>query len=202
MKLRKNSRHFLVPPYPIFRSQEGYTMTEMVVVLSIVTLISSVVLASFSGFSEQGALSRSSRELALGIRQAQNMSLAVTQIQTQSGPIIPRAVGVRLTLSKPQSFIIFADLVLDFKYNALEDKLIGEESSFQRTTRIKSLTAYNPNPANYSTVHLIFVAPEATVFLTDENGASIGDKLEIKLSTVSGQEKIITVRTNGQISIK
>ncbi len=182
-------------------SEKGYTVAEAVVVVSVITVISLVVLASFPGLKESGALNRAARGLALGIRQAQNMSLAVTQIGSASGPVIPPAVGTNLSLNQPQAFSIFADLVFNRKYVASEDALIKTEN-FERGVKIQNLLGYNPDPASHTAVHILFAAPEATIFLTDGNGIDIGNRVDIELVSPSGEKRTIVVRTSGQVSIK
>lgn len=180
-------------------------MVEMVVILSIVTAISSVVLFSFSGLSEGAALNRSARELALAIRQAQNMSLAVTQIDVGSPPTpqIPPAVGIRLNTAEPNIFFLFADLPsVDNKYTGASEKIPGTQTTFERRVKINRII--DESGASKPLAHIIFVAPEATLVLTDEAGAAtLGEKINIELSSPSGNlKKTVTVRVSGQVSIK
>lgn len=180
-------------------------MVEMVVILSIITGISSIVLFSFTGLNEGASLNRSVRELALAIRQAQNMSLAVTQIEVGSPPVpqIPSAVGVRLSTADPERYFLFADLdPLDYRYTGDSEKIQNTENIFDRKVRIKKLA--DDNGTNYPAAHILFTAPEANLVISDGNGAVIpGEKIEIELASPSGNlTKTITVRLSGQISIK
>lgn len=177
----------------------GFTMIEVVVMLSIITIISTVVLVSFTGLSESGAVNRSVRELALALRRAQNMSLAVAQVETSSGSRIPPAVGVRLDLTNPSAYFVFADLLFDKKYTA-DDAKIGSNENFPPGIRLSSLTG--PSGTSYALIHVIFAAPEAVTTLTDVDGASIGDRVDIEITSPSGQKKKVVVRTSGQVSIK
>lgn len=184
----------------------------MVVILAIITAISTVVLFSFSGLSEGAALNRSVREIALAMRKAQNMSLAVSYVQTSSGPQIPQVVGVRISLTDPQRYFIFADLNADGKWTAANDAKIGDEFKvFERGIRLKALECFNPSsppaftpcPPTLRTIHILFAAPEATLILTDDTGANIGDVVNLRFGRPSGPEtRVVTVRTSGQISIK
>lgn len=96
----------------------GLTAIEMLVTLSIITIVSVSVLLNFSGVSEGAALNRSAQELALGIRQAQNMALAIRQAQIQQWPTdsdcirIIRRVGIQINKSGLQAnkFFLFADM--------------------------------------------------------------------------------------------
>lgn len=183
----------------------GYTMVEMVVILSIVTAVSSVVLFSFTGLSEGAALNRSARELALAIRQAQNMSLAVTQISVGSPPVaqIPPAVGIRLNTGEPNIYFLFADLPnVDNKYSGESEKIPGTQITFERRVKINRIL--DESGTSKPLVHIIFAAPEATEIITDSAGsATLGEKVDIELVSPSGTlKRTITVRISGQVNIK
>lgn len=180
-------------------------MVEMVVILSIITAVSGVALFGFTGLNEGTSLNRSVRELALAARQAQNMSLAVTQLEigSPSTPQIPPAVGIRLSTGDPERYFLFADLTpADNRYTGIEEKIENTEKTFER--RIKIRRIIDGNNSFYSVIHIIFVAPEATVVISDENGAIIsGEKINIELiSPSSNLIKTLTVWLSGQISIK
>ena len=190
--------------------KSGFTIIEMAVVLAIITFISAAVLVSFTGLHEGAAVNRSARELALAIRRAQNMSFAVTRVDTATGPRIPPAVGVRFTVGSPIYFI-FADMVRDNMYadtvldNAVDAKVSNAEGIFEGGIKVASLLYYDSLGGAHvvPVAHVIFVAPEATVVLTDAAGNSLGDILEIGLASASGNAKrTVVVRTSGQVSIK
>lgn len=186
------------------RKGTGFTVIETVVSITILTILSAVTLISFTALNEGGALARSARELALAIRRTQNVSLAVTSIEVGSPPVreVPPAVGVRLVQNQ-STYLLFADRVSsrDFKYSGASEK-VGKDESFLRAVKVATLTAYPVGtPVLYSTIHILFSAPEATVFLSDENGISVGDRAEIELATPSGRKKTIVVRTSGQVSV-
>lgn len=180
-------------------TRHGFTMIEVVVMLAIITMISTVVLISFTGLREGGAVNRAARELALGIRRAQNMSLAVTLVETSAGLKTPPAVGVKLERANPSIYFLFADLLPDNKFTP-EDAKIGQDENFPPGIRINSLLG--PSGTSHSLIYIMFAAPEATVTIADANGASIGEKVEVELGPSSGQKRTVTTRTSGQVSIK
>lgn len=177
-------------------------MVEVVVMISILTAISAIVLFSFTGLNQGAALNRSIRELALALRRAQNMSLAVSQVEVGGALLIPPAIGIQLQ-DEAQSYLIFGDLPgsRDNKYTSLAEK-IGPDLLFERGVKVESLI--DGNNTSHVTVHIIFTAPEAAITLTDVGGGAMGSNdLVITLSPPSGQpKKTVTVRTSGQISIK
>lgn len=189
-------------------------MVEIVVILAIITAISAVVLFSFSGLNEGAALNRSVREIALAMRRAQNMSLAVTSISTPTGPRVPKAVGIRISLNEPQRYFIFADFgpgasgAPDGRWRAGDDVKIGSDVIFPRGIKVTGLECRDSSPPPVYTdcpriIHILFTAPEAVLAITGENGNDLGDIINIRFGRPSGADtKTVTVRTSGQISIR
>ncbi len=178
--------------------------------LGIITAISAMVLVSFTGLHEGAAVNRAARELALAIRRAQNMSFAVTRVDTAAGPKIPPAVGVRVDAGSPIYFI-FADIAQDNRYSAgvqngaVDAKVVNGETTMDRGITVSSLTAFDSlmQPRGVPAAHIVFLAPEAAAVLSDAGGVLQGDVLEIELASASGAaRKKVVVRTSGQISIK
>lgn len=202
------------------QKRAGFTMAEMVIILSIMTVISAIVLFSFTGLSERGSINRSARELALALRSAQGMSLAVTQVGVGSPtPVnkIPPAVGIKFVRGT-NNYQIFADLnpagsSRDRKYTDSSEN-IGDPKIMEKSVRINALNYRDPLGLARSagSAHIIFTAPEATIEITDGNGAPLGngEELEVELSpsaAASCEEAInpckrIMIKTSGQINIK
>ncbi|PIQ70139.1 hypothetical protein COV89_02085, partial [Candidatus Shapirobacteria bacterium CG11_big_fil_rev_8_21_14_0_20_40_12] len=59
--------------------KDGFTVLEMVVVLGIVTIISSVVLANYPAFNERLGVRRATEDVASSIRQVQAYGLGVKE---------------------------------------------------------------------------------------------------------------------------
>lgn len=180
-------------------------MLETVVMLAIITAISAQVLVSFTGLNEGAALQRSSRELALALRQAQNMAIAVTEVPGTA--IIPQAVGVQLSITgiQSQQYVLFADIVRDNQFDRTpgdDINIPGGERIFGRGVRIVSLV--DAQNTHYAKLHFVFASPEATMTVCCDSGDSplAADPFTIELKAPSGQTKKIIIRTSGQISIK
>ena len=188
---------------------KGFTMVEVVIMMAIMTTVSAMVLVSFTGLHEGAAINRSARELALAMRRAQNMSLAVTSIDTLAGPRIPPAIGMRFARDAG-TYLSFGDFNRDNRYGDERpederDVRLAADAVFEGNVKIKSVAYYDtfnqrqPVPL----IYIIFAAPEAAVTIAGADGGSLGDHAEIELTTRSGSlTKKITVRTSGQISIK
>ena len=197
-----------------FKIRDGFTALEMVVVLAIFTAISAQVLVSFTGLNEGVALYRSTQELALNIRKAQNMSIAVSQLP---GFILnppytsPPAIGVFLSTlpSEAGSYFLFVDHnIHNYVYDAgasPTEKIPDSDTQLLGHVYIKSIQYLNAGslvdvPAGRAFV--VFDATEGTLHFTAGFGFDLQDYLEITLVTPSGRTKQLILRTSGQINIK
>ena len=183
----------------------GFTVIEAVVMSVIVAFLAGTILIRFGGLNDSVALSRSARELALALRQAQSYALGVAV----TGGTVPPLTGVRLSTASGEAgkYTIFSDLdggVGNLRYNDPPDIMI-QTGRFERNVKIKSLFI-NGGAANITTMHVLFSSPEAQIFLTDDvdnNGDETGSifLLEIELESPSGDTQKVTVRVSGQISV-
>jgi len=183
----------------------GYTAIEVVIVASIMMVISAIVLVGFGGLNDSVALNRSVRDLAVVLRRAQNMALAVTGVPA-IGNVVPPAVGVELTKGA-STYLLFADRVgsRDNKYGSSDGELI-QSSRFDRNVvayQFFDVSGDIINPAG-GVLNIIFSAPEADLRITDGNGNGDSDwaKVDIVFRSPSGKEKVITVRESGQITVR
>lgn len=178
-------------------STSGHTVIEMVVITGIIVTVSALLLINFSGLNETVALNRSTWELGLALRKTQNMALAVTEVVVPPPP----AVGVRLSTLNPATYFTFADQNGDNIYTSPSEIKIGADMVFERGVKIYRITGQRNN--EYSTVHVLFSAPEAVMVIADENGESIGNKIDVELISPSGTlTRTLTVWTTGQITFQ
>ena len=188
------------------RRSGGYTAIELIVVTSIIIIISTIVLLGFGVLNDSVALNRSSRDLAVVLRRAQNMALAVTGVSA-IGNEVPPAVGIQLTQGA-STYLLFADRAgsfRDYKYGASDGEFI-QSLRFDRNVIAYQFLDVDGDPISPAegVLHIIFSAPEADLRITDGNGN--GDpkwaKVDIIFRSPSGKTKILTVRESGQISVK
>jgi prepilin-type N-terminal cleavage/methylation domain-containing protein len=177
----------------------GFTAAEIVVVIAIITIISGIALFNFGGFNEGAALNRSTQELALSIREAQNRALSITRVGTETPP----AIGVRL-VQDATSYFLFADSDIDGRFVDPPDIKVGSDALMVRGSRVGAIYGYpGGTKTAFNIVHVIFLTPAAKAVFNDVSGNSIGDQIDIELESASGNlTKTITVRVSGQVNIK
>lgn len=188
-------------------------MVELVVLLAIITLISGVVLASFPVLSRRIHLQRSTRQVALSLRKAQNMAFAVRQANTISGRVIPPAYGVHFSRTAPTSYLIFADLrggpggTSNGIYDSAIDAVV-ETIALDPGIRIGDLLADLGAPQD--AISVAFSVPEARMSIANPT-FPVAESLEIVLQVETGVTlpagapnltRSVVVRTSGQIRVK
>ncbi len=101
-------------------SSAGFTIVELMVSISIMSVLLSLVLFNYRTFTNRLAVSGSAQELATTIRQTQSYRLAVQEVTPGSGDF---TTPYGLHFTKPttsgltQSYIIFADRNLNGQYD-------------------------------------------------------------------------------------
>lgn len=184
-------------------AREGVSIAEMVVTLAILTIISMMVLANFSGIGSAAALDRSAREMANTLRAAQINAISVRKIIKFDE--VPPAIGVHFDPSlDPRSYSTFADLSASYDWKFQPAELMDTFFTDQKTRINRLLVNDIPLPAGTRT-NIIFVSPEATMYIVDDVTTPadvLGDLLEIELEGISGRTKSVIVRTTGQISVR
>lgn len=181
----------------------GFSVLELLVAVTIITLTSAMVLISFTGVHERTAVNRAARELALAARRVQNISLSVTEVETGFTPTTAQTVGLHI-VSGSSNYTLFLDKNEDGVYGA-GDVVIGKVEAFAGSMRIRSITYIDSTNIQQTTLlaHMIAVAPEAALKITNASGGTLGDTLQIEIGPLVGDAvRTVTIRTSGQISIK
>lgn len=88
--------------------QRGFTMIEMLVVLTIVSLITVAIVGNYGSFRSATVATNMAYEAATSVRQAQLYGLGVRGVQTEDGYEFGGTYGVEFAASSP-SYSIFRD---------------------------------------------------------------------------------------------
>ena len=183
----------------------GYSMLEMVVVLGIVTLVSTVVLANYPAFNERLGVRRAAEDIASSIRQAQSFGLGVKEFGPGSG-IFP---GYGISFERYASTGVpatFYTLYADSNNNLAYDT--GETISY-RTIQGKAVVddicadqkQATPGPCGINYFFVEYSRPRPSVSLQSDAGFFYND-VEIKIKGSRGTTKTIVIWYSGQVSIE
>ncbi len=170
-------------------SSNGFSMIEMLVVLFIVTLISSIVLVNFRSGEADINLREAAQKLALDLRRAQASAESVSTLPASSS--VPYGYGIYLDQSTPTSYIFFADLNNDKSYS-ISDQII-ETITLPANIQIMSLSPGSP-------LQVYFLSPSPVTYINLSTSSTATIILQVASTTL--KTKTITVNSVGRIDVQ
>ena len=198
--------------------KRGFTLTELVVTISIVVVIMSVVLFNYSKSEDKLALSTATQEVAIAIRQAQVYGTSVRESSAGSRSYNYN-YGISFCLSDPSNYYIYVDSDGNGHYtgSAGGTSCSGtsgesvEKGSLRNGVTISaicdSITCPAASPTGAQWLDIQFTRPNITpkIKIMDANGivlnslnSSVG---KIIFRSPQGTVASTTITTMGQISI-
>ena len=111
------------------RKANGFSLIELMVSVGILTLISTMIFASYPEFSQKMALKRTSEEIALIVRQAQVYALGIKK--SVSGDDYYSDSGVHFDKNDSKSLILFTDSDSDKTYDKGDGCGVSDTECFQ-----------------------------------------------------------------------
>ena len=193
----------------VFDLKKGATLVEIIVVIFIIALFSSILIANFPRIEKQFSLSRAAYKMAQDIRRAEDMGLSGVATQGAKG------YGIYFDLSSPTSYILYADTCLsDSKYTIdvscqkegedghdvhVDDVELGYAQQGIYIAGIKAVKGGQETSVQYTSMN--FSPPNPTVAIDNLND---GTSMEIILGVRSepGLIKAISVNKSGLIEMK
>jgi len=163
--------------------QAGFTITELLVVMFIISLLSSLVLANHRSGQKRYALSQATQQLVSDLRRVQNMAMSGVDMADRSG------YGVYV--EKDDNFyIIYADENDNSTYQPSDATI--ETIDLSNQIKISSVSPLS------SKIDIFFKPPEPTTYINANDGVGISGTITLKLEDTS-LTKTITVTTVGLI---
>jgi len=89
-------------------STSGFTLIELIVVVGIFVIITTVLLVNYTKFNSDIVLQNVAHHIALSVRQAQTYGLSVKGFGTGAGAVFP-GYGIYFNTTLPREFYLFAD---------------------------------------------------------------------------------------------
>ncbi len=210
--------------------QQGLTVLELVVVMSIFVIISAIMLFNYSQYKSNISLGNLSQDIALTIRKAQVYAIGVKGTDVGGGGRQFPGYGLHFSLpslpgsassGSSSSFIFFSDipftpgLLGDHTYNQLtgtcDNLMYGNEcmniidiNSSDRITALCVDTLCVDSTLSPS-VDIVFTRPNPEpTFCFRVNGGScttLASYVSIKVQSTDSREKVISIWNTGQIRI-
>jgi len=182
------------------KMNKGFTVVELLVVIAIIGILSLVIIPSYKNAKEQLALERSAVQLTQYLAKAREMAMSTQECALCGNIIPPGGYGIymREVPTVQITYILFADMNDDQKYNSAQDVQI-EEIILENNVGIYRL--------NKNIINIGFKAPDPMVGLCGKN---IGDPafdnfssifITIALNNDSTKQKTVRLNAMGLISM-
>lgn len=193
----------------------GFTIVEMLVSLSIVSMIMSTVLFNYSGFNDSLALNSAGREMAVAIRQAQTYGLTVKETAAGGGQFTA-GYGIYFNpTDNPTTYLIFVDTNGNKKYDVGSGCGSGSTECIEGFTlrngvRITGICDGNDACPPQLTVRSLSVSflrpnPDASIlFIDNGGGTAVGPSLtgKVVLTSPKGSTIKVTIESTGQVFVQ
>jgi prepilin-type N-terminal cleavage/methylation domain-containing protein len=210
--------------------QNGLTMLELVVVMGIFAVVSIIMLFNYSKYQSSISVNNLAQDIALTIRKAQVYAIGVKGTDVSGGSKQFPGYGIHFYLPNisgnptdgdSRSFIFFSDIPMfpggigDKTYNQLtsscDNLMFGNECmnivTIKGNDRITELCngATCVNSVLSPSVDIIFTRPNPEpMFCFKTNGSScssLASYISVKIQSIDGTEKVVSVWNTGQIRI-
>jgi len=158
----------------------GFTVVEMLVVISIITIITTTVIFNFRSARENQALERVAQRLAFDIRRAQTLALSGVNFDDNRC-----SYGIHIDASPQTRYTLFADKPpCDGTYTAGTDATI-DTVALETGIRITS-----------GAFDITFTPPKPTIFISG------GTSIVLSTGSLPAVTRTITVNDAGKVSIQ
>ncbi|KKP56176.1 MAG: hypothetical protein UR50_C0006G0011 [Parcubacteria group bacterium GW2011_GWC1_34_10] len=189
-----------------FFKKKGFTLIELMVVMSIATIMMAVLIFQQNKWSDQLSVNTQAYEMVLMIRQAQIYSLGVREDTGGTGDKFNVGYGIYMNQSNANQYIYFADRDGDQKYDSGE---AIETKTFSRGVTIKDVCGSSNcffvggGPLWQASISFFRPETKANIKLLNNGGNPVDTPpVTIKLQSSGGREVNIIAEANGQVSVQ
>jgi len=167
----------------------GFTLIEMMVVVSIILILSLISIPVYQGSKKQLALQRAVNKLAQDIRKAEEMAMLAKEFQ---GAVPQGGYGISLTTVTPGKYIVFADCNSNQMYDSsgtpcgndtAPEKV--EEIEIEKGIQIETLSPNSP----LDTLDIVFTPPDPAIWVN--SGTSTTGIITLKIDNSTTSVKVL-----------
>jgi len=173
------------------KKESGLTLTEILVTIAIIIILSGLIITNSGAGKSQLALSRSANKLAQDIRRAQEMAMSAEKCPTGTGCAgqIPPGYGIYL-IQDSENYLLYADTSLPGEIYNVGDAGI-ETIPLEKGIKIKNLGS--------ASTSINFKPPDPKI-----NISGGGNEVFIVIALKADQTKTRTIMVNkaGLISVE
>jgi prepilin-type N-terminal cleavage/methylation domain-containing protein len=186
--------------------RKGMTTFELIVVIAIIGILTSISVAQYRNYEQQNALANLARDIALTVRLAQSYGLNVRG--QGGGDNFQMSYGVSFNEASPTEYFIFRN---SNRRNAyvnggvlLERLTLGGGYRIQNVCLTDGLgdDCWNTGAGGGNEIDIVFDRPKPDAFFFFDGGQSNYTHVTITLTDPKGTTKDIIVRTTGYVSVQ
>ncbi|TSC54853.1 MAG: Uncharacterized protein LiPW30_319 [Parcubacteria group bacterium LiPW_30] len=184
--------------------ERGFTIIELLVVIGIIGLLSSVTLANYRDVSARISLENLVQQMAIIVRQAQVYGISVAKTKNVVSEYPP--YGVHFNTSPATSFILFVDNDGSGQYSGQSEDV--EIINLKNNNVISGLSGNKIsssclNILPLGTLDIIFTRPnpEAVFYAISGESQAYPSDVEITVKSPDGLYREVSVWSTGQISV-
>jgi prepilin-type N-terminal cleavage/methylation domain-containing protein len=166
-----------------FSKQAGFTMTELLVVIFIISLLTISVLISYRGSKREYSLKQATQQLISNLRRVQNMAMSGVDISVYNG------YGI-FAQKNDNYYIIYADANDDSTYQPTDTTI--------ETIHLPDNVEINDTSPLSNKIDVFFEPPEPTTYINSNSGIGVSGTITLKAKG-SSKTKTVTVTTAGLI---
>ncbi len=183
----------------------GMTYIELIVVLSIFSVMSSVVLFNYGEFQAKVDLKNLASDIALKVVEAQNASLSGKLPVQSFGANWKPSYGIYLNITTPTQFIYFVDLnnLNGYESGEMLDTISITKANFiDKIEKCTGDTCASSEPI--SPLSIAFKRPDSSAIFKDSNGITLNnnfDYIKITIKSPKGVTAFVRIYLSGRIQV-
>lgn len=182
--------------------KRGFTLVELLVVMGILVIVSTLMLSNNSRFGGVVFLENLAYDVALSLRKAQVYGIAVRRFGSDEFNV---AYGIRFSMSDASTYVLFADANNNGVFNLDESESL-ETSEMQQGYHLKDICVTplsGTEDCSIDTLDITFKRPEPDAYIrADDDELSLYEKAEIILESPRLDEISVVVEVTGQIAVE
>lgn len=192
---------------------KGFTLIEVVVVIGVMAIISSLMLANFPRFNKQIGVGKEASKLALSLRKAQSYALAVREFNSafnddpfcENPPVKFPGYGLFFKTLDSAHYFIYGDVNCSKYYESFSIEETVEIVNIENNMKTSTIKGYNAaicsGGCDLAELSILYLRPGPTTLIKGD-GADY-NFVEIYLSSADGTvSKKVVVKSTGQVSIE
>ncbi len=177
MQKKRSIRHIL--------KTAGFTIIELIVVIAIIAVVSTLVLFNSGKLNSALLLSNTAYEVGLIVREAQIAGLGVRASQNSGTQSFAYSQGVHFNIAEPNTVILFSDIDGNGHYNGSIEDVQSYTISNSRAGKILAICGITADPicspdgpTHVETLDIMFKRPNPEAFfkignISPSDGSSI-----------------------------